>query len=192
MSEAASGSADGERWLPVVGYEGLYEVSDQGRVRSLDRVDSVGRSLTGRVLRPALLGGQSKYWAIGLSRAGQTKQRAIHHLVAESFIGPRPDDATVVRHLDDDRSNNTPGNLAYGTHSDNRIDSVRNGTHWIAGRTHCARGHEYVGGNLTYRSDRGNTYRVCESCRLARVKHLTAEDQIELSDLIYRRITNGK
>ena len=83
-----------ERWLPVVGWEGLYEVSDLGRVRSLPR-----NTTRGRVLRanPAANG----YRQATVFRQGHPKSVYVHHLVAEAFIGPRPE-GLEIRHLDGD------------------------------------------------------------------------------------------
>lgn len=100
-----------ERWLPVVGCEGLYEVSDQGRVRSLR---------TGLVLKPDA---HATYPRVTV---GGGRRAYVHHLVAAAFIGPRPLGFQVL-HRNDVRTDNRVENLYYGTASDNMADSLRNG-----------------------------------------------------------------
>jgi len=123
-----------ETWRPVVGFEGLYEVSDHGRVRSVDRVGaysridqysgrviSVHRHHRGRLLRPGRA--STGYLTVVLGR-GNTKQ--VHALVLEAFVGPCPPRHECC-HTDDCGSNNMLGNLRWGTRSDNLHDAVRNG-----------------------------------------------------------------
>jgi hypothetical protein len=118
-----------ERWLPVVGYEGFYEVSDLGRVRSVNRVfirsDGRKQGRRGRVLVPSLTGSKRTYPSVGL-RLGH--RRAIHALVCEAFHGPRPTPTHEVAHWDGDPSNNRAGNLRWATQSENQQDSIRHGT----------------------------------------------------------------
>lgn len=159
-----------ERWRPVVGYEGIYEVSDQGRVRSLDRFfmrrHGEGYRLRGRVLSPVY---QKGYPTVKLSRSGSVKGRPIHILVAEAFIGPRPVEYVQVRHLNDIKTDNRPSNLAYGTRSDNAQDSLRNGTHANAEKMYCPYGHALAEPNLTSPPRRGvQKRRGCLSCARTR------------------------
>jgi hypothetical protein len=141
-------------WRPVVGWEGLYDVSSDGRVRSLRR--------GGRELK--LSAHYSGYLSVRLSLANVGVTRLIHHLVAEAFIGPRPDGMQVC-HWDDDPSNNGAGNLRYATPRDNQLDAVRNGRNASAKRTSCPSGHPLAGDNLTVRK---NGKRMCKSCHRAR------------------------
>ncbi|MBT2485796.1 MULTISPECIES: NUMOD4 motif-containing HNH endonuclease [unclassified Microbacterium] len=117
-----------ERWKAIPGYEGRYEASDMGRIRSLDRiatlVDGRTRKQRGRILRPT----KRRYWCVCLSEVRPRKFATVHSLVLAAFVGPRPE-GMVGRHLDDNRDDNGLANLAYGTQSDNMLDSVRNGTH---------------------------------------------------------------
>lgn len=152
----------GERWLPVVGYEGLYEVSDQGQVKSLDRYvrDPKGvRLVRERILKsnPQTTG----YLTVVLCREGHKKTRTIHQLVLESFVGPRPEGA-VACHNDGDSTNNTPSNLRWDSQSNNLYDAVRHGTNRLAAATHCKRGHEFDDEN-TYIDGKG--WRRCHQCR---------------------------
>lgn len=134
-----------ENWLPVVGWEDLYEVSDLGRVRSLDRIDAVGRLRRGRVIKawPDLKG----YLRTQLSRSGKYKGVAVHRLVLEAFVGPPPEGQEAL-HGPAGVANNQLSNLRWGTHSENTYDSVNDGTHPWARRTHCPRNHPLETPNL--------------------------------------------
>ncbi|MDF2707066.1 MAG: hypothetical protein K0R62_2718 [Nonomuraea muscovyensis] len=156
-------NGEAERWLPVVGWEGLYEVSSQGRVRSLY---SGTRSKTGFPKPHCTSRGQ--YMAVDLSRQGKRKTIAVHVLVAAAFIGPRPDGMDVC-HNDGDSLNNRPENLRYGTRSENVLDEIAHGTHRHASRTHCAAGHELTEDNV-YRCKARPKSRQCRKCRAARRK----------------------
>ena len=98
-----------EEWRPVVGYEGQYEVSSFGRVRSVPKQ---------RLLKPYI--GDSGHAYTQLGGRGQ-RRRFIHRLVYAAFNGSIPE-GKVVRHLDGNPQNNTPGNLAIGTQVDNIRD----------------------------------------------------------------------
>jgi hypothetical protein len=119
-----------EIWKDVVGWEGLYQVSDLGRVRSLDRTDTRGFLWRGKVLSLALsgLGPSSKqYYKVGMSRGSKVTQRRAHILVLEAFRGARPG-GTEARHLDGNAHNNLLTNLVWGTPSENGRDRVCHGT----------------------------------------------------------------
>lgn len=106
-------------WLPVLGYEGRYEVSDQGDVRN---------AVTKTVLRPT--SGRDGYLTVGLYVAGgwrQHKRRLIHNLVCEAFHGPRPPKMHAA-HIDGQNTNNTPGNLAWVTPRENCAHKILHGT----------------------------------------------------------------
>ncbi len=89
----------------------------------------------------------------------------VHHMVAAAFLGPRPD-GTEVRHLNGKPADNRPMNLAWGTRSENQLDSVRHGTHHMASKTHCPAGHGYTPENTrTY-----NGKRTCRACNRIRMQ----------------------
>lgn len=111
-----------EQWRAVPGFEGSYEVSSYGLVRSIDRVVWVeNRNTTlhykGRVLRPATM--PSGHLCVVL---GRRNTRLVHALVMLAFVGARPAKADVL-HVDHNPANNTLKNLRYGTRSENmRMD----------------------------------------------------------------------
>jgi hypothetical protein len=124
---------ESETWRPVVGHEGEYEVSDRGRVRSLDRVilRRIGKGLTpdrlvtsnepGAFLRPGLA--SHGYPTISIKR----QTHCVHKLVLEAFVGPRPDGMQAC-HKDGNRQNPALVNLRWDTPSGNAVDNLANGT----------------------------------------------------------------
>ncbi|MFV8232317.1 NUMOD4 motif-containing HNH endonuclease [Mycolicibacterium fortuitum] len=155
-----------EQWRPVVGYEGAYEVSDQGRVRSLDRtiVEHSGKSrrLRGRVLTLMQNGHRDNRPQVSL---GFGVHRMVHHLVAESFLGPRPGGVDIC-HNNGDPTDNRLENLRYDTRSGNNLDQVAHGTHPHASKTRCPAGHEYNTENSSYRTRKdGGPHRICLICK---------------------------
>jgi len=144
-----------ETWLPVVGREGLYEVSNHGRVRSLVR--SVPLILSPSQTRDGHLRVQ----------VGHGRSRYVHHLVLEAFVGPRPPEL-MCRHLNGDPADNRVENLSWGTSAENQLDTIRHGNHREVNKTHCANGHEYSPENTRIcLGPNGYTYRRCAICKRA-------------------------
>lgn len=118
-----------EIWKPISGYEGRYEVSSHGGVRSLPRVEkrSDGRLFKhpGGLLKPSLAK-QSGHLRVNLRRDGQSKTAWVHQLVALAFLGDRPL-GCEVRHWDGNPANNQKDNLRWGTRSENIEDRRRHG-----------------------------------------------------------------
>ena len=110
-----------EEWKDVVGYEGLYEVSNLGRVRSLDREtkDTIGRKrkYKGQLLNPTISNNGNGYLRVRLSEDGKRTDFRVHRLVAEAFI-PNPDNKTDVGFKELDKSNVSVENLYWTTHSE--------------------------------------------------------------------------
>ena len=122
---------ESEIWKDVAGYEGFYQVSNRGNVRSLARVDSLGRKCRGRALKQGYSGGG--YPQVDLYKNGKRKIRLIHRLVAGAFI-PNPESLPQVNHIDEDKDNNNLENLEwcdskynvnYGTRTERVSKKVR-------------------------------------------------------------------
>ena len=120
-----------EVWKDIPGYEGKYQASDKGRIRSLTRRVNIGggrtRLMRGRVLKPAASKKYDPHLSVVLGHG--ENGRAVHVLVALAFLGPRPD-GQDVRHLDGNPKNNRLDNLAYGTRAENIYDVTRIGKAW--------------------------------------------------------------
>jgi hypothetical protein len=130
------------KWIP--GWEGLYQAHPTGHIRSVDRkvIDKNGkrtRLLRGVVLKPQL-NGNGFHFQVGLARDAETIHHYVHDLIALTFIGPKPL-GQESRHLNCDGFDNRIENLAYGTKSQNRQDSIKAGT--------IARGEKICSAKLT-------------------------------------------
>lgn len=120
-----------EIWKNVPGYEGLYQVSSNGRVKSLDRCVMVkngyngqtSRSLKGVILKPVLVRG---YQAVTMHKNGNGRLMKIHRLVAEAFI-PNPINKPQVNHKDGDKLNNCVKNLEWCTSLENQMHAIHKG-----------------------------------------------------------------
>lgn len=164
-----------EEWRDIAGYEGVYQVSNQGRVKSLARTvmganchGNQARHLKERILK-CTIGGKG-YLMCGLYASGRVRHVTVHALVAEAFL-ENPDNLPLVRHLNDKKTDNRASNLAWGTYGDNAQDAVRNGRNYHKSLTHCKWGHEYTDEN-TCRTKYGRDCRRCrhERNRAAREK----------------------
>lgn len=98
-----------EEWRPIKGYEGLYEVSNMGRVKSLHANEEI-------VLKQAEY--RNGYMGVSLSKDGTVNMKLVHRLVAIAFI-KNPNNYEFVNHKDGDKKNNTVGNLEWCTRSYN-------------------------------------------------------------------------
>lgn len=193
----SSASSD-EEWRSVPGYEGAYEASSRGRIRSVDRI-IVSASGSQRLLRGKVLSGRPDidgYLEVGLYRRGIQKTVKVHRIVCSTFHG-KPDEGQIVLHYDDNPGNNGAENLRWGTASDNMFDMVRNGNHHEVNRKECPRGHLLDGNNLVpSQSVRGG--RSCLACARARCRvnyhkkkgrYLNLQDE---SDYEYEKIVRGE
>lgn len=134
-----------EKWLPVVGFEGRYEVSDDGRVRNLRR----GRLVKHRISRGYVVYGLMK-------EDGRRYSTGVHRLVLTAFVGPCPDGFEGA-HEDGNRMNNRLSNLRWSTRMDNIADRSRHGT-TARGDRHGMRIHKGL-----VRGERNGRAIICES-----------------------------
>jgi len=121
-----------EEWRPVVGYEGLYQVSNKGRVKSLERNFESTRMGTPCtiIVREKILKnniGNHGYFVVGLYKYNKMKLKTVHSLVCEAFIGERPDGYDIC-HRDGNKLNNNLENLRYDSHKNNHQDMKLNNT----------------------------------------------------------------
>lgn len=104
---------------------GLYEVSNKGKVRSLDRIDISGRKRNGMILQAVKVGhAPNKYLAVSLSKDGVARKVRIHRLVANAFI-PNPENKPEVNHLNEDKMDNQVENLCWATSKENMNHGTR-------------------------------------------------------------------
>jgi hypothetical protein len=144
-----------EIWKDVVGYEGRYEVSSLGRLRGP------------RKTTKGIPGSRGYYQVFLRSESGKGITKNIHVLVAEAFLGSRPEGMHVC-HSDGDKSNNSLKNLRYDTPKNNWEDFRKNPgktTHRIS-REFCPRGHRLKDPNLM-KSQKSRGWRSCLSCSRA-------------------------
>ena len=104
-----------EEWRQIQGYEGLYEVSNLGQVKALDKLDSLGRKVKQKIMSPNVSTG---YARVGLHKEGQKKMLLVHRLVAIAFI-PNQENKTEVNHIDGNKLNNHCSNLEWCTQAEN-------------------------------------------------------------------------
>ncbi len=117
-----------EIWLPIKNYEGFYEISNLGRVRSLDRIvyfknNKGSRQYIGKILKQKYHNG---YAYVNLNKNKKLEVLPVHRIVAEHFI-PNPNNLPVVNHKDGIKANNYYWNLEWTTSSDNNLHAIKNG-----------------------------------------------------------------
>jgi hypothetical protein len=173
-----------EIWKDIPNYEGLYQVSNFGRVKSLERVFyNRGPRYLPETLMLFDVSGGNPYRRVKLSKNGRYRRFGVHVLVALCFIGPRPTGYSVL-HGKEGKFVNTVENLSYGTHKQNMQDKKRDGTQWQLSIEVCPWGHPYSGNNLNFNSP---PHRRCFACQRARawLKRYDGDHQ-ELSDLCFK------
>lgn len=110
-----------EIWKPLKDYEGLYEISNMGRVRSL-----IKRGNNTHKIRKTGLDVATGYINIQLRKNNKPLTKRVHRLVAEAFV-PNPDNKPVVNHIDGNKKNCRADNLEWMTYSENTLHSFKNG-----------------------------------------------------------------
>lgn len=129
MSENNESWAIAEEWRSVPRYEGIYEVSNMGRIRRIGKAAKTGKgqgggARIGRILQQQR--GPDGYFRSQLWMNGKYKNFLVHRLVALAFLGPAPN-GREVNHKSGDKSNNRPINLEYVTRSENNLHAFRLG-----------------------------------------------------------------
>lgn len=112
------------KWADVIGYEGLYEVSTDGRVRTVQHVTN-GHVIRSRELTISVYKSQ-RYARVRLYKNGKSKDLVVHRLVAEAFI-PNPERKPQVNHIDGNKRNNSVSNLEWCTQAENNRHAIDNG-----------------------------------------------------------------
>lgn len=177
-----------EEWRPIKDYEGLYSVSNLGRVRSEARlVKGKGdkfRPIKEKFLSPNL--DWHGYFRVLLYREGKRKVGKVHRLVAIAFID-NPEKHVLVLHGANGQTDNSVSNLYWGNQKQNIADRQRDGTCHETNKTHCPQGHEYSEKN-TYINP-NDQHRKCRSCTSARHYLRSRPDSTEtlqeISDRFY-------
>lgn len=121
-----------EIWKAVAGYEGIYEISNLGTLRSLTRKTNHGKTIYGRTLSTKT--NNRGYIQVCLSSVGKQDYRLLHRLVAEAFV-PNEKGLPQVNHKDEDKDNNRAENLEWCTNLYNR--------HYGTGLSRAAENHDY-------------------------------------------------
>lgn len=114
-----------EVWKDIENYEGLYQVSNLGRVRSLDRVDANKHYRKGRVIAYSMSSSGLGYRQVSLWRDGKRENRLIHRIVASAFLD-NYDNLPQVNHKDENKENNTVSNLEWCSALYNVMYGTRN------------------------------------------------------------------
>lgn len=187
---------ESEVWLTVDEFEGFYEVSNLGRIRSLDRADGLGRPRRGKVLNPVR--DRKNHFSVYMRGGGKGRHRFVHRLVLTAFVGPCPEGFEGC-HNDGDPSNNRLDNLRWDSQSGNVLDTVRHGTHRQTKKQTCAQGHPLKEPNLVP-SQLRRGWRSCLACSRAgrRVADMrsrgkeTALPFAELADTYYADLARAE
>lgn len=111
-----------EIWKDIPGYEGVYQASNLGRIKSIERIDCGGRHLKGKILSQCVVKG---YVKVGLNYAQSNKQCSVHRLVAMAFI-PNQNKYSQINHKDENPLNNRVENLEWCDYLYNRNYGHRN------------------------------------------------------------------
>lgn len=172
-----------ESWKPIPGYEAMYEVSDHGNVRSLDRVTTgpsgAVRTRRGRMMR-LNLSSANGYVMVQLCKNGRVEGKLAHRLVAMAFLDlPDEFETLQVRHYDGNKLNNHVSNLRWGTPVDNYQDMKRHGRdNWTKVRPVmevCKRGHLMTKDNIVTYQARNR----CLKCSRMRARSAQAKKRVD-------------
>jgi len=112
-----------EVWKDVLGFEGMYQVSNLGRVKSLDRIDSIGKRQYSRILKTAP--SSKKYLNVVFCKNGKCKTHRVHRVVAIAFLD-NPYNLPQINHIDSVRDNNKVDNLEFCSERENSCHRFKN------------------------------------------------------------------
>lgn len=115
-----------EIWKPISGFEGLYEVSNMGNVRSVDRIVKRGNCFEKRkshLMSAVVSDGTHGYSFVNLYMNGKTYPKRVHRLVAEAFI-PNPENKPCIDHINTIRNDNSVENLRWVTYKENALNNI--------------------------------------------------------------------
>jgi hypothetical protein len=164
-----------EEWRSIAGYEGLYEVSNLGNVRSIahttkDRLGRI-RCFPGTMLEQSK---QGDYLVVSLCQQGVYRTVTVHVLVLTAFVGSCPEGMEGC-HEDGNGRHNAVFNLRWDTHSNNLLDTLRHGTNQKHQLTHCVHNHLLCTPNLVKARWEKLRHRVCLACSRAHGNKQTAK-----------------
>lgn len=114
-----------EIWKDIIDYEGLYQVSNFGRIKSLERYDNRKHKIPERIMKTK--GNDLGYKRVCLCRDGKIERRSVHRIVAEAFVKRDNENYNIVNHLDNDPSNNRADNLEWTTYKGNMQWAAKQG-----------------------------------------------------------------
>lgn len=172
-----------EIWKEIKDYEGLYQVSNLGRVRSF----YYHRGLKPGHILKEYVSPTKGYVEVSLYKDGKRKTRQVHYLVACAFLGHTPEDGLDTCHGPNGKLDNSIYNLSLGTRKDNMDDQKRDGTNFQSNKTECKRGHKLLQPNLVP-SDLARGIRRCRSCANAKVRSNKNIDFDTYADIRYIEI----
>jgi len=164
-----------ENWKDIPGYEGLYQVSDCGQVKSLARKGC----LKERILKPGL--NTRGYPTVDLSKDGKKKQFSIHRLVALAFL--EGDNTLTVNHIDECKTNNHVSNLEYLTRGDNARSWMKNNPE----RTGIKKAYEALSQQVID-TQTGKTFPSINAAS----RYMYEEEEAKSPWIWYNRIRNGQ
>lgn len=181
-------------WKTIKGYEGYYEVSDTGRVRSLTRVipnvsetsDIFYRTLHGREMK-LTYDPINGYYVVNLRKNCTSNVRQVHRIVAETFL-ENPDNLPTVNHIDGNKLNNDLSNLEWASYSWNNLHALQHGLRRPRGVTIC----QYTSdGELV-----GQFRSVCEASRAtgigrANISHCVNRRTLSAGGYVWRKLSES-
>ena len=159
-----------EEWRDIPGFEGYYQASTLGRIRSVDRVVPWSgwggvRTCKGQILTQCWCS-HYPYKVVAPSKQGKQSTAYVHRLVAAAWLGPVPA-GCQVRHGENGYADNSVSNLSYGTRKDNERDKIRDGTS-LRKRVKRSDGVEFA--SLSEAAEQSDCHigHVCHVCRGSR------------------------